>query len=249
MKVLIVDDEPLARKRLARLVARIAGATVVGEAANGREALEQIRALRPDVALLDIRMPGLDGLAVARALPAPVQVIFTTAYDEYAVRAFEANAVDYVLKPVQQARLEEAFGRVRQRSRPDATWVGDIVRQVLEQRAGDPELRVTARLGNTIRVFDPRQIARFHAEDRYTVLQHEGQEFLLDEPLNALETRLAPLGFVRVHRAELVNLHRVLALRVEDGVGEVELVGGERAPVSRRQIGELKRRLGLRDVE
>lgn len=116
MRVLVVDDEPLARRRLIRLLGKIHETEVVGEAANGEEALARIREKDPDVVLLDIRMPGVDGLRLVsenRDLP---PIIFTTAYDEYAVQAFEANAVDYLLKPVQSARLEVALGKVRKTS-------------------------------------------------------------------------------------------------------------------------------------
>ena len=244
MRILVVDDEPLARKRLIRLLQKFPDTEVVGEASNGREALQQIRAADPDLVFLDIRMPGLDGLAVARQ--AEATIVFTTAYDEYAVQAFESNAVDYLLKPVQEKRLALALERVRRRDAVESARVANLVRQVLEGYEREA-VRVTARIGNTVRVFDPREICRFHAEERYTTFLHQGKQVLLDETLNSLESRLAPLGFVRVHRAELVNLHRVAALHSEDGVAEVELADGQRAPVSRRQAPELRRRLGLRD--
>ncbi len=245
MKVLVVDDEPLARRRLRRLLGRLPDADVVGEAGNGLEALERIRELRPDVVLLDIRMPGLDGLALARRGGDLPHIVFVTAYEEHAVQAFEANAVDYLLKPVQLERLATALDRVRRRAATDPARLDALLREILERRAGEPEARVSARLGNTVRVFDARRIARFHAEDRYTVFTQEGQEYLLDESLNALEVRLTSLGFVRVHRSELVNLHFVKALHLEDGATEVELLDGGRVPVSRRQAAELKRRLGM----
>ncbi len=247
MRILVVDDEPPARKRLIRLLQSCADAEVVGEATNGREALEQIRATRPDLVFLDIRMPGLDGLAVARQVETQTSIVFTTAYDEYAVQAFEANAVDYLLKPVQEKRLAAALERVRQRDASESARVAALVRKVLEGQEREA-VRVTARIGNSVRVFDPREIARFHAEDRYTTFLHQGKQVLVDETLNSLESRLAPLGFLRVHRAELVNLHRVSALHSEDGAAELELVDGQRVPVSRRQAPELRRRLGLRDT-
>jgi DNA-binding LytR/AlgR family response regulator len=240
-----VDDEPLARRRLIRLLGRIPDTEVAGEARNGEEALARVRELQPDVVLLDIRMPGLDGLALARRAAELPPVVFVTAYDEHAVEAFEANAVDYLLKPVQLERLATALTRARKRAASDAGKLDALLREILERRSREPEGKVAARLGSTIRVFDARDIARFHAEDRYTIFRHEGQEFLLDEPLNALEARLGELGFVRVHRAELVNVHRVKALHLEDGATEVELTDGQRAPVSRRQAGELRRRLGM----
>lgn len=245
MRVLVVDDEPLARRRLVRLLGRIPDTEVAGEAANGEEALARARELRPDVMLLDIRMPGLDGLAVARQSAGLPPIIFVTAYEQHAVEAFEANAMDYLLKPVQLERLATALTRARKRTASDAGKLDVLLREILDRRSREPEAKVTARLGSTIRVFDARDIARFHAEDRYTVFRHEGQEFLLDEPLNTLEERLTDLGFVRVHRAELVNVHRVKALHLEDGATEVELSDGQRAPVSRRQASELRRRLGM----
>jgi two-component system LytT family response regulator len=247
MKALIVDDEPVARRRLGRLLERMSRVQVVGEAANGREALRQIEALRPDVVFLDIRMPGLDGLQVARQgrdLPA---VVFTTAYDQYAVQAFETNAVDYLLKPIQPERLAEALERVSSRSAGNhAERLEKLVQQLLDRETAPPAAeRISARQGNTVRVFDAREISRFHSADRYTVFRVKGEEYLLDDPLSALEARLSRLGFLRVHRAELINLERVQEMRMVDGAYEVVLSDGQVAPVSRRLVGELKRKLGL----
>lgn len=245
MRLLLVDDEPLARRRLARLLGRIPDAEVVGEAGNGEEALQRVQELQPDAILLDVRMPGLDGLSLARQHSELPPIVFVTAYDSHAVDAFEANAVDYLLKPVQLERLTQALDRVRKRRNPEPEKLGALLQEILSRRNQAPEARVSARLGSTIRIFDAGAIARFRAEDRYTAFLHEGEEYLLDESLNALEERLAGSGFIRVHRSELINLRRVRALHLEDGALEVELTDGQRAGVSRRQAAELRRRLGL----
>ena len=233
MRVLIVDDEPLARSRLRRLCARIEGVEVCGEAGDGEAALASIAALAPDVVLLDIDMPGLDGLAVAESRgEAGPAVIFTTAHARYALDAFEADALDYLLKPVVPERLERALAKVRRaRARPEGS--------------GTDASRLTVQDGSTLRVFDVRQIRRFRATDKYVVFHCEGAEHETRESLASLETRLAPLGFVRVHRAELVRLDSVRALEPEPG-GAATLVldDGSRVPVSRRSATEVRRMLG-----
>lgn len=248
MRVLVVDDEPLARRRLIRLLGKLDETEVVGEAANGEEALARIRETRPDLILLDIRMPGVDGLRLVsenRDLP---PVIFTTAYDQYAVQAFEANAIDYLLKPVQAERLETALAKVRKTSASlDTGRLNTLLHELLQKSGKGETARVTARSGKTIRVFDAAEISRFHAADRYTVFQHEGAEYILDDSLSALEEKLGASGFVRVHRAELINLDQVKALHLEEGASEVLLSDGQTAPVSRRLVSELKRRLGMSD--
>jgi DNA-binding LytR/AlgR family response regulator len=245
VKALIVDDEPLARRRLARLLARIPDVEVAGEAADGAQALEAIRALRPDVVLLDIRMPELDGMRLAREAADLPPIIFVTAHAEHAVEAFEANAIDYLLKPVDPQRLAAALAKVARAGRAhDPARIAALVRDILREPPAD--IRITARSGNTIRVFDPRRIARLTAADRYTLFRDGGAEFVLDESLAALEARLAPIGFVRAHRSEIVNLAFVDALRFEDDTWEILLTDGQVVPVSRRMAPELKRRLGIK---
>ncbi len=245
MKVLVVDDEAIARRRLVRMLERL-GEEVVGEASNGEEALAQIESLQPDAVLLDIRMPGLTGLELAQKSPDLPPIVFTTAYDEYAVQAFEADAVDYLLKPIQPQRLEAALAKVsRQRSAVDPTRLSALLERALTHVRDEETPRVTARAGKTVRVFDARSICRFHASDRYTLFRHKEAEFVLDESLNTLERRLARHGFVRVHRSELVNLECIEAVHFEEGASEVALADGQRAPVSRRLAPELKRRLGM----
>lgn len=231
MRVLVVDDELPARRRLIRMLARVDGVEVVGEAGDGLAARRQISALRPDVVLLDIHMPELDGIELAETEAGLPAIIFVTAHSQYAVRAFAVAASDYLLKPVQQARLEQALARVQ--SRPTAP----------------PPVRISARSGGALRLFDPRTITRFHASDKYTLFHVGADEYVLDDSLTTLESRLAGLGFLRVHRSELVNLAEARALHQQDGVATLELSDGQRAPVSRRAIAALKRRLGLADGE
>ena len=240
MKALVVDDEPLARRRLVRMLAKLPGVTIAGEAGDGVEALELLARDRPDVILLDIQMPGLDGLELARITPDLPPIVFTTAFDEHAVQAFEVCAVDYLLKPVRLERLRAALAKVAQ-SRPGA----DALRELLARLAPPDVPPIAARSGGAVRLFDPRAISRFRAQDKYCTFQHEGREYLLDDSLATLEARLGPLGFARVHRAELVNLKHVRALHARDDAAWVELADGQTAPVSRRLAPELRRRLGL----
>lgn len=232
MRILVVDDEAPARSRLVRLLQDVPGAAIAGEASTGREALAAIEALKPDVVLLDVEMPELDGLRVAAAVLPPV--IFVTAYDRHAVPAFDVDAVDFLLKPVRRERLLQALERAERRLALASTPAGDgaIPRVVAEGRG-------------TTKIFDARKLTRFWASEKYTVFVADGAECLTTEPLSTLETRLSPHGFVRIHRGELVRLSAVRGLRYHEGVMEAELEDGQVARVSRRSVATLKAELGL----
>ncbi len=236
MNVLVVDDEAPARRRLERQLHEL-GHRVVAEAGDGEAALEAIRLHAPDVVLLDIRMPGLDGLTLVQRTQALPPVIFCTAWSEFAVQAFEVNAVDYLLKPVRTERLGEALRRVS--TRPAA------LAKVLEVVAPVSPTRLVTATRGTVRFFDALEVTRFWASEKYTLFRADGAEHLLEESLVALGERLAPFGFVQVHRAELVRVAAVRSLKSEDGVHEVELADGQRARVSRRELATVRRVLGL----
>jgi DNA-binding LytR/AlgR family response regulator len=223
MRVLLVDDEPLARARLARMLARIEGVTVVGEAGDAVEAEARIEALAPELVFLDIRMPGLDGLALAQTGRLP-PVVFVTAHAEHALPAFDVPAVDYLLKPVSQERLLRAVERARAR--------------------GAPPPRIRARTRQGVVLVSAEEITAFSARDKYSVFLHQGEELLLEESLSALEARLASQGFLRVHRAELVNLRHARALVVASGGLTLTLSDGRSLPVSRRMAAKVRRHLG-----
>ena len=247
LSILIVDDEAIARRRLRRMLSDRPDVEIVGEAADGEEALAHIAASPPDVVLLDIQMPEMTGLELAEHLPAETHVIFTTAHEEYAVQAFDAAAVDYLLKPVAAERLDRALDRVRRLEAPPER---DELTRLLRQVSGrDEPPRVAARLGDTIRVFDPREISRFHFRNGYTVFSHEGRNYSLDDSIAGLAARLEAWGFLRVHRSEIINLQRVSALRRIDDTTVVELNDGQRAAVSRRRVRALKRALGIAETE
>jgi DNA-binding LytR/AlgR family response regulator len=214
------------------------GIELAGEADSGGEALRQIERTRPDLVLLDIQMPELDGLALAAHHPPLPPIVFVTAYDEHAIRAFELNAVDYLLKPVRVTRLVEALRRGRARLIQSAQGFGTFP-------PPDPHSapRVVTRSRGQVRSFDATKIARFWASDKYTLFVADGAEHFTEEPLSALEQRLRAFGYVRVHRAELVSAAAISKVVTENGTCVVYLVGGGRVSVSRRHVTALKRAL------
>ncbi len=240
MKVLVVDDEAPARRRLLDLLEELPGIEVVGEASDGLEALAAIERTHPDLVLLDIEMPELDGLSLAARYAELPAIIFVTAYSEHAVKAFDVHAVDYLLKPVRQERLVEALGRVRSNGKRGPTFLG-----TLHRPAANEIPRVVVQERGAIRLFDARAINRFYASEKYTAFVCDGQEQLTQEPLLELEERLRPHGFMRVHRGELVRVSAIRSLRSEGGCHELDLVDGQTARVSRRLMSALKKELGL----
>lgn len=239
-KVLIVDDEQPARARLRLLLGQIPGTECAGEAATGEAAVALAAEVRPDVVLLDIRMPGIGGLEAARrlaALPDPPTVIFTTAYEQHALEAFDAQAADYLLKPVRSERLATALERVR---RPNRAQLAGIA----EASAAPARSHVTARIRDQLRLIPVADILCFLAEQKYTTVRHLGGEDLIEDSLRSLEEEFGAL-FVRIHRNALVAIGQVESLEREaDGRLLVRLRnGGSPLKVSRRLAGEVQRRL------
>jgi two-component system response regulator AlgR len=238
--VLIVDDEQPARERLHSLVGELAGWTVVGSCASGAEALALAGKVRPAVVLLDIRMPGMSGIEVARhlgALEHPPAIVFTTAYDEYALQAFESKAVGYLLKPVRRERLADALQHASRLSAP-------ALRSLLPG-AQSPSARqhVAARLRDELKLIPVKDIRYFRADQKYVTVRHGRGEDLIDESLKRLEDEFNA-DFARAHRSLLVAITHVEALeRSGDGYA-LRLRGvAELLPVSRRQLVDLRRRL------
>jgi two-component system LytT family response regulator len=200
-RALIVDDEALARERVRTLLAGASGITVVAECSGGREAVEKILAERPDLVLLDVQMPDLDGFEVLEAvasewLPA---VIFVTAYDEYAIKAFDVHAIDYLLKPIEPERFRKALARVQKR---------DLI-AMLDERPID---RLVIRTRSKVSFLKPSEIDWIEADGKHAIL-HAGREMhVVRHTLTRLEQRLASHGFVRVHRSAIVNVDRIKEL-------------------------------------
>jgi two-component system response regulator AlgR len=241
MKLLIVDDEPPARDRLRRLLEEIGDCEVVAEAGNGEEALAMCSDAQPDIVLLDIRMPGLSGIEVARhidSLEDPPAVIFTTAYDQYAVEAFETEAVGYLLKPVRKEKLAHAL---RHAGRISPTRLAKVA-----QSAGIDHRReqICARLGEQLRLIPVADIYYFLADQKYITVRHKGGENLIDESLKTLAEEFSG-DFVRIHRNALVAEKQISAVeRTEDGQYVVRVRDCSTVlQVSRRHAAELLRRI------
>ncbi len=241
MNVLIVDDEPLARERLSRLVGDLDGYRVLEPAAsNGEEALSLIDNLKPDIVLLDIRMPGLDGLQVAARLcerDTPPAVIFCTAHDEFAVDAFKVSAVGYLVKPVRPESLAEALQKAE---RPNRIQLAALTRPAANS---GPRTHISARTRKGIELIPLGQVLYFIADHKYVTLRHEGGEVLLDEPLKALEDEFGD-RFVRIHRNALVARERIERLqRTPLGHFQLYLKGmnDEALTVSRRHVAGVRK--------
>jgi two-component system, LytTR family, response regulator AlgR len=247
VKVLIADDEPIARERLRALIAEHADMELVAEAGDGHEALRACDEHAPDVVLLDISMPGMDGLEAARQLamlePRPA-VVFCTAYDEHALSAYEAAAVDYLVKPIRRERLAAALDRARtfiagrsQRLDGDGNATNGSGAQTVEKR----RTHLCARLRGSLRLIPIEDIRYLHAEEKYVVVYHARGEDLIEESLKSLETEFAD-QFVRIHRNCLVAREELTELRrSSDGRIEAVLKHGDKPlDVSRRCVPQLR---------
>lgn len=227
MKAVIADDEPLLAAHLkARLTALWPELTIVGVAANGVEAKTLIESLQPDIAFLDIRMPGMSGLevipALAPAVAARTRFVFVTAYDEFAVQAFEREAVDYLLKPVADERLLAAIARLRRSAAPVAA--DDLLQRLSALLPAKAEhLRwVRASVGNDVRLVPVDEVCYFQAADKYTAVMTKDAELLIRTPIKELIAELDPQQFWQVHRGTLVNVRQIATAR-HDALGRVTL--------------------------
>jgi two-component system, LytTR family, response regulator AlgR len=243
LRILIVDDEPPARARLRSMLEETGDFDVAGEAGNGEQALAQVDLLLPDIVLLDVRMPGIDGLEVARQLatqPEPPAVIFTTAFDEYALQAFDSQAIAYLLKPIRAEKLQAALAKAGRLTRPQLQQVASATREPAHRS----HIGVRGRDGLKLIPLD--DVLCFHADQKYTTVKHLKGEDLIEDSLKTLEEEFAA-NFVRIHRNALVNT-KYLERIARDSGGQhfVHLRGmAEPLEVSRRMAGDLKDRFRI----
>ena len=240
MHILVVDDESLARQRVIRMVEKIEDHEVVAEASNGVEALQAVDAFDPDIVLLDIRMPGEDGLEAAKKiaeLPDPPAVIFCTAYDEYALEAFGTLAVGYLLKPIQQDQLEAALEQ--------ASKTNKLQKASLEEPNVDQRKNIAAKTRRGVELVPIDDVFCFVADQKYVTIVHKNGETLIDDTLKELEEEFSD-RFARVHRNALVSIGVIEKLeRLPSGQYELQLKGSDFRPVvSRRHVSAVRELLG-----
>lgn len=241
LRILIVDDEELARRVLREYIMRRSDCDVVGECANGFEAVKAVGELRPDLLLLDIQMPKLDGFEVLELLDRPVETIFVTAHEQHALRAFTVHAVDYLLKPVGEERLDAALararGRIRAGSRPLPVRELVAAARPPGQHAG----RILVRDGAKVHVLPVESIDYFEAQDDYVALRTAGKSLLKQQPLSEVETILDPARFVRIHRSYILNVDRLARIELYAKDSRVAILrDGTRLPVSRAGYQRLR---------
>jgi len=247
---LIADDEPLLRERLASYLQRLwPELEVVAQARNGREAVELFDEHEPAVVFLDVHMPGMSGVEAARCIGRRAQLVFVTAYEQYAVQAFEQGAVDYLVKPFDEARLADTVQRLRERLQaapgagPAANGLESVVERLsaeLRRQAGTRSWLqwIRASVGNTVRLIPVEQVVYLRSDEKYTLVVWEGGEALIRKTIRELADELDPERFVQVHRSVIVNLHQVAQVtRGLNETAEVQLKGrSEQLPVSRSYL-------------
>jgi two-component system LytT family response regulator len=250
IQVLIVEDEPPARRRLRALLEAHGDVSIIGEAVHGGEAVQLIESHEPDLVLLDVQLPVATGFEVIDAvgverMPA---VIFLTAYDHYAIKAFEVNAVDYLMKPVEAERLSAALMRVRTRLQEQNGTGAQLGRAMAEIQDRAPLKRIPVRQGGKILFVDVSDIDYVEADGNYIRVWARGANYLLRETLSAYEQKLTPHGFLRIHRGTLVQSNRILELQpLFHGEYSVRLKDGTKLVSGRTYRDQLRVALGLRD--
>lgn len=247
IRTLLIDDEVLARLALRQALAAHADVQIVGECGNAAEALQAITVLQPALLFLDIRMPGMDGFKLLHRMKPDTlpMVVFATAYGQHALRAFDASALDYVLKPIDQARFDQAMTRVRQH------WLGLQVHAATPTAPVAPSApshvqRISVRIGESIRVIATEDIDWIRAEGNYVQIHAGGASYLHRETLRHLLDMLDPARFLRIHRGTLVNVERIREIHpLFQGNAEVVLHNGTRLGLSRRFRTHARRALGM----
>jgi two-component system, LytTR family, response regulator len=244
LRVVIVDDEPLARAVVREYVAAHAGVEVVAECGNGFDAVKAVAELTPDLMFLDVQMPKLNGFEVLELIGRDVLVVFTTAYDQYALRAFEVHAVDYLLKPFSAERFAEALSRARARLQSTEPAVDiDALVAAGRPRQGAVE-RVLIRDKSQVHVLPVEKIDYVEAQDDYVCFKAEAKQYLKDQTMGALEAQLDPARFVRIHRSYLLNIERIARVELYAKDSRVAILrDGTRLPVSRAGYARLAKLL------
>ena len=250
LRAFVIDDEPLAIKRLVRLLHATGRVDVIGSATDPAQGVADLASKPADVVFLDIQMPGLTGFEVVEQLSDRVSVVFTTAYDRHAVQAFETNAVDYLLKPIEPARLNRTLERLERRAaEPVAPELRSVVERVVRELRAPAFLEhLASRTGDRVRLVPVGQVTHVAARDRATYAVTQAGEHLLDATIVELERRLDPARFLRIYRATLLNLAWVSELHADFGGRLTVRLRDERRTelvVSRDRVRTLKERLGV----
>jgi two-component system LytT family response regulator len=241
LRVMIVDDEEPARLALRQDLAGLDDVEIVAECANGFEAVKVVGELRPDVILLDVQMPKLDGFEVLELIGGEVPVIFVTAYDEFAIKAFDVHAVDYLLKPVAQARLRAALDRARART---TAGPSPAALKASARPPGAPLERVVIRDGAQVHVVAAERIDYVEAQDDYVGIRTAGRTLLKEQTLGDLETQLDMRRFVRIHRSYLLNIERLARVELYAKDSRLAILSdGTKLPVSRAGYQRLQQLL------
>ena len=239
LRVVIVDDEDLARLVVREYLAAMSDVDVVAECANGFEAVKAVSDLQPDLLILDVQMPKLNGFEVLELVGRDVAVVFVTAFDQYAIRAFEVHAVDYLLKPFSAERLAAAIDRVRERlGRGDPLPVKELA--AAGQSGQEPARRILVRDGPRVHVLPVEKIDYIQAQDDYVCFRCDRKEYLKEQTLADLESALDPAKFVRIHRSYVLNLDRLARVETDERENRIAMLAdGRRLPISRAGYGRL----------
>lgn len=252
MRAFLVDDEPLALRRLARLLEATGSVEVVGTESDPAAAAARLTPGAADVLFLDIEMPGLNGFQLLARLEEPPLVVFTTAFDQYALRAFQANSIDYLLKPVDPAQLDRALAKLERmlggtESRGNLRGLLSQVAEALESRRPEYLTRIASRVGDKIEFVETLAVTHFYAKDKLTFAATAAKHYVIDQTIADLEQRLDPRRFLRIHRATLVNTEHIrelytwfggkMLVRLKDGTTEL--------PVAKERVSELREKLGI----
>ncbi len=247
MRVVIVDDEKPARQRFRRLLSEFSNIDIVGEGESGKDAITLVAELKPDAMFLDIEMPVLSGLEAASALQdSNTMIVFVTAYDQFALKAFEANAVDYIVKPVEKDRLERTLERLKAR-KPKAEKSDNLAKLIADITSQQKLSRLAIRIGNKVEIIPIADISMINALDGYAEIFHGEKKSLSDETLDSLEKKLGP-EFIRVHRSAIINLDYLDELIREGDRKYTALLKDHyenSCAVSREALKKLQKRLGL----